>query len=146
MNRKRSIFTIPAAAAGVIALGLAIGTFSPDLTEGVATPTPTASATFVLPEPLLSAVTCTEDEPCWDCETMGNRICGTMAEPMQRSAWKAWDAAGGAEQLLVDTHAKVSLTGYALTDPYGQGLPELDVHQLALPESGVWYIFTAERI
>lgn len=19
---------------------------------------------------------CEEDEPCWDCETMGNRICG----------------------------------------------------------------------
>jgi hypothetical protein len=19
---------------------------------------------------------CLEDEPCWDCETMGNRICG----------------------------------------------------------------------
>lgn len=19
---------------------------------------------------------CQEDEPCWDCETMGNRICG----------------------------------------------------------------------
>lgn len=20
---------------------------------------------------------CTEDAPCWDCQTMGNRICGT---------------------------------------------------------------------
>lgn len=23
---------------------------------------------------------CMEDMPCWDCETMGNRICGTPAE------------------------------------------------------------------
>ncbi len=25
--------------------------------------------------------TCQEDEPCWDCETMGNRICGPTATP-----------------------------------------------------------------
>ena len=24
---------------------------------------------------------CQEDEPCWDCETMGNRICGPTVEP-----------------------------------------------------------------
>lgn len=23
-------------------------------------------------------VTCEEDMPCWDCETMGNRICGVQ--------------------------------------------------------------------
>lgn len=27
---------------------------------------------------------CQEDQPCWDCETMGNRICGeTMGPPME---------------------------------------------------------------
>lgn len=29
---------------------------------------------------------CHEDEPCWDCETMGNRICGpTVAPPPTHS-------------------------------------------------------------
>lgn len=22
------------------------------------------------------AVTCAEDDPCWDCHTMGNHVCG----------------------------------------------------------------------
>lgn len=25
--------------------------------------------------------TCFEDEPCWDCETMGNKICGPVTQP-----------------------------------------------------------------
>lgn len=25
---------------------------------------------------------CQEDEPCWDCTTMGNRICGPTAGPI----------------------------------------------------------------
>lgn len=26
-----------------------------------------------------AAPACYEDDPCWDCTTMGNRICGTEA-------------------------------------------------------------------
>lgn len=26
---------------------------------------------------------CEEDEPCWDCATMGNRVCGPQAAPVQ---------------------------------------------------------------
>lgn len=77
---------------------------------------------------------------------MGNRICGAMPEDLKATAWAAWDAAGGAEHLLVDTHAKVSLTGYTWEDPYKQGLPELDIHQLALAKDGRWFIFTANAI
>lgn len=25
------------------------------------------------------SVHCAEDDPCWDCSTMGNRICGPVA-------------------------------------------------------------------
>jgi hypothetical protein len=147
--RKRSVFTIPAAAAGIIALGLTVGALSPSYDDkGVGTPTHSASAPFTLPPVLAAAVTCTEDEPCWDCEEMGNLICGADALPedLKRSAWKAWDAAGGAEQLLVNPHAKVTLTGYTWEDPYKQGEPELDIHQLALPDGGRWYIFTATAL
>lgn len=28
----------------------------------------------------LEQAPCAEDEPCWDCETMGNRICGPNAQ------------------------------------------------------------------
>jgi hypothetical protein len=147
--RKRSVFTIPAAAAGIIALGLTVGALSPSYDDkGVGTPTHSASAPFTLPPVLAAAVTCQEDEPCFDCESMGNLICGgtELPEDLKRSAWKAWDAAGGAEQLLVNPHAMVTLTGYSTVDPYKQGLPELDIHQLALHESGIWYIFTATAL
>jgi len=27
-------------------------------------------------------ITCQEDMPCWDCRTMGNRICGPLTAPL----------------------------------------------------------------
>lgn len=30
------------------------------------------------PDPLANVQACQEDEPCWDCSTMGNRICGPL--------------------------------------------------------------------
>ena len=33
-------------------------------------------ASCVVPAPLEQPTTCQEDEPCWNCETMGNGICG----------------------------------------------------------------------
>jgi hypothetical protein len=136
--RKRSIYTIPVAALAVITLGLTIGAATPS--PGVEAPTPTISQT--LPPQLTVALE--EDDPGWNCETQGNRICGVMAEPMRRAAWQAFDAAGGAAQLLVNPHARVTLTGYSIVDPYEEGT--LTVQQLALSESGVWYVFTAEAI
>lgn len=32
------------------------------------------------PAPVPS-VSCVEDEPCWDCDTMGNRTCGPTVTP-----------------------------------------------------------------
>lgn len=43
------------------------------------------SGAYSLPEPVqpasgpaVEAPVCQEDEPCWDCETMGNRVCGPV--------------------------------------------------------------------
>lgn len=43
------------------------------------------SGAYSLPEPVPSAPrpavgvpVCQEDEPCWDCETMGNMVCGPV--------------------------------------------------------------------
>jgi hypothetical protein len=145
MNLKRA--TLPTVLVLAALVGAGVGaTFTPPY-EGVEPPTPTVTAPpFVLPEPLLAAATCTEDEPCWDCETMGNHICGTMDEGLKAAAWAEWDAAGGAGQLLVDTHARVTLTGYTWDDPYGPGVPELAANQLALAKDGRWFIFTADSI
>lgn len=146
--RKRSIYTIPVAALAVITMGLTTGAMLPDEITGVAAPTPTASAPFTLPPVLAAAVQCEEDEPCWDCESMGNLICGgtELTEAQKSDAWALWESAGGAAELLVNPHAKVTVTGYTLTDPYKQGLPELDIQQLALHGGDIWYIFTAEAI
>lgn len=122
---------IPALALAVLAGGLTLGAALP--TEGVGPPTPTTQ-------------TCMEDQPCWDCESMGNHICGTLTEAQAADAWAVFDHAGGAEQLLVNPHAKVTLTGYTTTDPYAKGADMLTVHQLALHHAGTWFIFTAEAI
>jgi hypothetical protein len=38
-------------------------------------PEPATTETPVQPAP------CQEDMPCWDCRTMGNKICGEVHEP-----------------------------------------------------------------
>ncbi len=43
-------------------------------------PTETTTTTLPPEEPPVTEV-CQEDEPCWDCETMGNQICGPITEP-----------------------------------------------------------------
>lgn len=46
------------------------------------------------PEYDAPAVSCQEDEPCWDCDTMGNQICGPTAVAEDGSIVSAnyWDA------------------------------------------------------
>lgn len=49
----------------------------------VATTTTTVTPTTTTVAPTtttVSAVPCQEDEPCWDCSTMGNQICGPTVE------------------------------------------------------------------
>lgn len=38
------------------------------------------AAPAVDPAPVAAANSCEEDQPCWDCATMGNRQCGTPAQ------------------------------------------------------------------
>lgn len=129
----RSNLALGTAGIALIAAGLTIGATTPTpFDPGVETPTPSPT------------VHIEEDDPGFDCTAMGNHICGEMPAEMRRSAWKAWDAQGGAERLLVNTHSKVTLTGYATTDPYVKDSPvHLKTGQLALADSGIWYVFTA---
>ncbi|AGU91975.1 hypothetical protein ADAWI_58 [Mycobacterium phage Adawi] len=63
-------------AAGVF-IGLAAG-----LPLGMAVAAPKDAAPVTVQSTKVAAQ-CEEDEPCWDCTTMGNRICGPgQAPPM----------------------------------------------------------------
>lgn len=46
-------------------------------------------------EPPATADVCHEDEPCWDCETMGNGVCGppVVEQPVIHEDEPEWDCA-----------------------------------------------------
>lgn len=41
-----------------------------------------AATTVPAPTTVATTLPCQEDQPCWDCATMGNRICGPVALPV----------------------------------------------------------------
>lgn len=122
MRITRSL-TIPALALAL----LTGGTAATALTQGVGGPTP--------------STVCEEDMDCWDCETMGNRICGLpniQANAAHRAAaWDAWDRAKGWTLLRVDPskEVRVDVIGYALERP------DTGAGTLAIPAGGLWYVF-----
>lgn len=52
----------------------------PAPTPSIPAPTPTVPTNTATPAPRMPAHDCLEDEPCWNCETMGNHICGAVPE------------------------------------------------------------------
>jgi hypothetical protein len=48
---------------------------APEPDDGLGRPAPSVSTTATT----AAVSSCQEDDPCWDCETMGNRICGPVA-------------------------------------------------------------------
>lgn len=52
----------------------------PAPTPSIPAPTPTVPTDTATPAPRMPAHDCLEDEPCWNCETMGNHICGAVPE------------------------------------------------------------------
>lgn len=132
MRFPRSL-TIPALALAIVGAGLTIGAATP---TGVGTPTP--------PPITVTSTTCQEDEPCWDCETMGNLICGTtsLTPAIEAAGWEAWDFNHGWAQLrTTTTDVRVEVIGYALTKP------DVTDGALALQgRDGVWYVFRGVSI
>lgn len=55
-------------AAGAAALAVLAWCGEPDVAD-------TKTSPDIMPP---AGATCQEDEPCWDCETMGNQICGPL--------------------------------------------------------------------
>lgn len=129
MRITRSL-TIPALALALLAGGTAANAAS-NLTHQSIVPT----------VQLTQAGVCEEDENCWDCETMGNQICGlpdVQANAAARQlAWDTWDRAEGWRLMRVDPSqpVRIDVVGYSPVEPVGEfSLKATD---------GFWYVFAA---
>lgn len=74
------------AAAVALILGACSAPGSQSVPAAPATQPPTTAPAASQPEPK-----CFEDEPCWDCETMGNGVCGPVPQAVKECLW-AWAA------------------------------------------------------
>lgn len=86
-----------------------------------------------------TATECLESEPCWDCETMGNLICGGDKDATE--AWETWDKQAGWNLLQVDPSRpfRVDYMGSMTNVP-----ENTDEYDLSLKgEDGRWYVFRA---
>jgi hypothetical protein len=87
------------------------------------------------------SVTVQEDDPGWDCLTMGNRICGDPGQVHAVEAWQAWDQAGGWRYLLTDPNVenRVEYIGWAIHSPS----VDRSAGYGAVPAPDGWYVFRA---
>jgi hypothetical protein len=89
-----------------------------------------------------ASITCQEDDPCWDCHSLGNRICGPQNEAEREAGWAVWEYGNGAHSLKVDTSRAFRVDYVGNSIDYPRALREND---LALPgKDGNWYVFRAE--
>ncbi|UDL16729.1 hypothetical protein SEA_ATUIN_36 [Arthrobacter phage Atuin] len=80
---------------------------------------------------------CEEDMPCWDCSTMGNQICGPLASD-EADALASFDSQTGMPQVTETTKLH-----YLATVPVEP--THLEAGQFALPDSNkfdTWHIYT----
>lgn len=125
----------------VSALLLASLTGCAAASTGVGAPTPTPTLTWAAPHSLTQALACQEDDPCWDCHTMGDLVCGHPSAEDTAAGWAAWDYSRGAASLHVDPSRpfRVDFVGTALDYPR-----RLDADSAAIVgKDGRWYVFHA---
>jgi hypothetical protein len=112
--------------------------------------------------PVTSSVGCQEDNPCWDCKTMGNRICGPVqdwtaiasetADPAtcpdsaatcgtiddSAAAWAAFDANDGQYLLPADLNRPFRVDYAASSDAYPENMTDMNI---AVTDGTMWYVF-----
>ncbi len=84
---------------------------APSVEEGQSEPSNPRQPTTTTTEP--PAAVCQEDEPCWDCETMGNWICGPITTPPSDDSHPIESIGGNFDDLQVvdaDTGQETSST------------------------------------
>lgn len=121
MNRKLAL----ALSAVTLALTPVIGCAATDGRTSVPTP----------------AAQCQEDEACWDCHALGNRVCGPANDAERAYAWDVWEYANGAHSLKIDTTRgyRVDYRGNAIDYPRGLAWNEVAL----VGKDAKWYVFTA---
>jgi hypothetical protein len=73
--------------AGLVALVALAGAASVGAVRSAGTP-PRPAVTVNVGGEIVRDGICDEDEPCWDCRTMGNRVCGPMwRAPVTPARW-----------------------------------------------------------
>lgn len=85
--------------------------------------------------------TCQEDDPCWDCHSLGNRVCGPKNDAERAAGWAVWDYANGAHSLKMDPSKpfRVDYVGNSIDHP--RNLRENDLALVG--KDGKWYVFRA---
>ena len=80
-----------------------------------------------------------EDDPGWDCNVNGDRVCGDPTNVHAAEAWHAWDKAEGWRLLPASSQeTKVEYVGTAIQSPKLQ-----DPAEAAIPAREGWYVFRA---
>lgn len=91
----------------LISLGAFFGVSAP---APAAAPAPAPTATASAPA---AAQDCYEDQPCWDCATMGNKHC---ADSFEKDAWESLDSVK--LEAPKDGHKwKIDYVGYSENKP-----------------------------
>lgn len=102
---------------------------------------PAPSVTWNAPSILTEAVRCQEDDPCWQCDSMGNRVCGPKNDAERAEAWKVWDYSNGAHRLKIDTSHKFVVKYVGRSTDYPARLT--DNQSALVGKDGKWYVFEA---
>lgn len=93
---------------------------------------PTATATIPAPTQKSAATTAAttpipaieEDDPAWDCHTMGNKVCGPTLQPWLADAWNSFDGKRVAESVGPENAAQafdLTYAGTYSTEPHWPG-------------------------
>lgn len=128
---EHTVPTVATLTAATLGLGIALAILGPIQDPRSISPTGTATQQVV--------AQLQEDDPGWDCNTMGNRVCGDPDQVHATEAWKAWDAGQGWRMLRVDASRpfRVVYVGTATLSPK---VPDGSV---AVPAMDGWYVFRA---
>jgi hypothetical protein len=96
----------------------------------------------VTAQPAAASPRCQEDDPCWDCRAVGNRICGPASDAEQATAWDVWEYANGAHSLKIDTSRGFRVDYVGSSVEYPRALRDTEVALVG--KDLKWYVFRAE--
>jgi hypothetical protein len=131
---------VPFAAVIALSAGLTLGAVDASRNT-IHTPEPSPSITWSAPAVLTQSVQCQEDDPCWDCHALGNRVCGPANDAEKSAAWDVWEYANGAHSLKVDPSKAFRVEYVGSARDYPRNVTDNEVALVG--KDGKWYVFRA---